>query len=96
MPAVTAAHQQAAFQAFAWTGWTYEQAVADPVRSRLVMLRARQLCNAEARVMRRSVALAELPCLRAYLQQPHVRGTGVPYGAITHDCKRAAAGDRDD
>ena len=34
MPAVTAAHQQAAFQAFAWTGWTYEQAMADQMRSR--------------------------------------------------------------
>ena len=93
--AVTERHRLAAFEAMAWAGWTYEQAMADTVRSRIVHLRARQLCNAEARVMRRQVVPAEPQRLQAYLQRPEVRGTGYPYGATT-DMKRAAAGDRDD
>lgn len=87
-PGVTDAHRAAAFQAMAWTGWTYEQAMADPVRSRIVQLRARQLCNAEARRMRRPI-LTDFPPRR---QPPGLHTTRV----LQTDCKRAAAGDRDD
>jgi hypothetical protein len=42
-----------------WKGWTFEQAMADDVRSKVVNSRARHLCNAEAQTMRR-VPLAYL------------------------------------
>lgn len=77
---VTEAHQRAAFAAFAWTGWTFEQAMADEVRSRLVRLRARQLCSQQARTTRRVV----------------VPAAGAQRWLASFDCKRAAAGDRDD
>jgi hypothetical protein len=82
-PAVTAEHQRAAFEAFAWTGWTFEQAMADPLRSRLVKLRARQICSAAAALRRvRFVAFQKPP---------------QPYRPVhLSDLKRAAAGDRDD
>lgn len=88
---VTEAHRRAAFQAMAWVGWTYEQAMADTVRSRIVRLRARQMCNAEARVMRRQV----VPVIDTRPFQVHQ--TGQPVWVVHQtDCKRAAAGDRDD
>lgn len=92
--AVTDQHRRAAFQAMAWVGWTYEQAMADPVRSRLVNLRARQMCNAQARAPRRIVVeptpqqARHALLLRAglYLLRP------LP----ATDLKRAASGDRDE
>lgn len=40
-------HLRAAFEAMHWMGWTYEAAMADPVRSRLVQWRACQLRRRE-------------------------------------------------
>lgn len=37
---LTTEQLQAAFQAFHWHGWTFEAAMADPLRSRLVKGRA--------------------------------------------------------
>lgn len=37
---LTTEQLQAAFQAFHWAGWTFEAAMADPVRSRIVKGRA--------------------------------------------------------
>ncbi len=48
-PAVTEAHQRAAFAQMGWVGWTYEQAMADDVRSRVLMALARSLRNREWR-----------------------------------------------
>lgn len=53
LPAITEAHRRAAFEAMAWVGWTYEQALADPVRSRLILARACELRNAEHRYLKR-------------------------------------------
>lgn len=48
-PAVTEVHQRAAFAQMGWVGWTYEQAMADDVRSRVLMALARSLRNREWR-----------------------------------------------
>lgn len=79
MAPATEAHHRAAFAAMAWAGWTYEEAMADPLRSRLVKLRACQLRNTEHR---RASRIAAAP--------PHAMRPAA------FDCKRAAAGDRDD
>lgn len=96
--AVTDQHRQRAFEAMHWTGWTFEAAMADQVRSRLVNLRARQMCNAEARVLRRHVVVLPLPKATAlsYLRhrlQPVQQA--LEQGRL-RDLKSAAAGERDD
>lgn len=84
-------HLQAAFQAMAWEGWTYEAAMADDVRSRIVRLRARQIAQRET-LLRRYVARPLTRQMRPHVEalmsrlQPHALA----------DLKRAAAGDRDD
>lgn len=40
---LTTEQLQAAFQAFAWVGWTFSEAMADPLRARLVRARACQM-----------------------------------------------------
>lgn len=55
LPATTEAHRRAAFAAMAWVGWSYEQAMADPTRSHLVQLRARQMSQAKTKAQRRVV-----------------------------------------
>jgi|GEM_PF-5300147 hypothetical protein len=90
--AITTEHLQAAFKAMAWLGWTFEAAMADPVRSRLLQLRARQMCQAQAR---RRVVVAPRQTgqllIRRWLAEPNAYP-----GAHLNDLKRAAAGDRDD
>lgn len=92
---VTEAHRRAAFKAMAWAGWTYEQAMEDTVRSRIVHLRARQLCNAEAKVWRHPVAAVHLstPCRADDASHQPLRHA---WASHVNDLKRAAAGDRDD
>lgn len=85
--AVTERHRRAAFDAMAWAGWTYEAAMADEVRSRIVNLRARHICNAEAKALRRHV-------VRTPAQHQAVVQLLRPLPAT--DLKRAAAGDRED
>lgn len=99
--AVTDEHRRAAFEAMHWPGWTFDQAMADEVRSRLVNLRARQICNAQARALRRHV----VPPMVAGLQQAqrearYLPGIGAqhrhatqPWPPTVQDLKRAAAGD---
>ena len=83
-PPVTEAHLRAAFAAMAWLGWSYEQAMADTVRSRLVTARAYQLRNTEWRtLLRRPLGVL-------------VTTYTAPHRPAAFDCKRAAAGDRDD
>lgn len=89
--AVTEAHRRAAFDAMHWMGWTFDDAMADDVRSRLVNLRARQICNAEARALRRHVVYA--------VTTGHVDAikTGQRFWPVhVSDLKRAASGDRDE
>lgn len=43
----TTAQLQAAFEAFAWVGWTFEAALADPLRARLLRARACQMRTRE-------------------------------------------------
>lgn len=79
LPAVAEQHRRAAFEAMAWTNWTYEQAMADDTRRRVVEARARQLRTAIWTATRRRIAR------EAFLsRQPNER-----------DAKRAAAGDVD-
>jgi hypothetical protein len=97
--AVTDDHRRAAFEAMHWPGWTFDQAMADDVRSRLVNLRARQICNAQARALRRHVVPA-LPLPKATAAS-YARVHLQPYQqaylqAHLHDLKRAASGDRDE
>lgn len=81
LPPVTDAHRRAAFDAMHWPGWTYQQAMADPIRARLVECRAHQLRKQQWQQARR--------------QQRWTR-TPWPGRPTTQDLKRAAAGDRDD
>lgn len=85
-PTVTEEHRLAAFQAMHWVGWSYEQAMTHDTRSRLVNLRARQLCDAEHRAMQRRVIY---PAAANYRH-------ATTHRLDAYDCKRAAAGDRDD
>ena len=86
-------HLQAAFQAMAWDGWTYEAAMADPARKAVVSWRARQICNAQAkagqRVVIRPPACTGYRCTQKQLAPHHDEVHRI-------DLKRAAAGDRDD
>lgn len=94
--AVTDAHRRAAFDAMHWTGWTFDDAMADDVRSRLVNLRARQICNAEARALRRYVVRPLMQQARPLLEET-VRLLGPVIKAYhQQDLKRAASGDRDE
>ena len=47
LPPVTDTHRQAAFAAMHWTGCTYTQAIACPVKSRVVECRAAQIRTQE-------------------------------------------------
>lgn len=40
MPPVTDAHRRAAFCAMRWAGWTFDAALADPTRARVIECRA--------------------------------------------------------
>lgn len=85
-------HLQAAFQAMAWEGWTFEAAMADPTRKAIVSWRARQICDAQAKAGRRVVTLHITG-----QKKPVRRNTSGRYWpAAVQDLKRAAAGDRDD
>lgn len=88
-------HLQAAFKAMAWEGWTYEAAMADPTRKAIVSWRARQICNAEAVWLRRHVVRPLMRQIRPALEDLVPRLMPAIGGHVT-DCKRAAAGDRDD
>lgn len=61
LPATTEAHRRAAFLAMAWLGWTYEQAMTDPVRSRLVAARASHMRKAQTKAQRRFVLPVRYP-----------------------------------
>lgn len=49
MPPVTMEQLRAAFELMAWRGWTFEAAMADPIRSRVLRARAAQLRAQEYR-----------------------------------------------
>lgn len=82
MPAVTDAHRRAAFAAMGWIGWSFEAAMADAVRSRVVECRAHALRKAQWSAQR----LRRVPWPPASEQPRPERRDG----------KRAAAGDFDD
>lgn len=44
---ITEAHRRAAFEAMAWKGWTFEQAMANDMRRRLVECRATAMAARE-------------------------------------------------
>lgn len=83
LPEVTDAHRAAAFARFAWTDLTYEQAMADPLRGRLIEARAHQLRTQEWKQGQRR------PSARLYTL-PRIASRPV------FDAKRAAAGDFDE
>lgn len=47
LPEVTDAHRRAAFAAMRWNGWTFEAAMADETRQRVIEARAHQLRTQE-------------------------------------------------
>lgn len=88
LPPVTDDHRRAAFVAMGWVGWTYETAMADAVRGRVVEARAHQLRKqqwAAQRWQRAPWPPAPAPSSLQPYQRAHLS-----------DLKRAAAGDRDD
>lgn len=91
LPEVTEQHRRAAFKAMAWTGWTYEQAMANDTRRRVVEARAHQLRKADWLASRRQVLRPALP-----LPQTAHRLQAGMYRNPPQDLKRAAAGDFDE
>lgn len=97
LPEVTEAHRRAAFEAMHWEGWTFERAMNDDSRRRLVEARAHQVRTREA-CGRAWMPTPSLQANRPVCAAPAVRNTPLlrplPAGAV--DRKRAAAGDRDE
>ncbi len=96
MREVNDADRRAAFEAMHWAGWTYEAAMADDTRSRLVEARAHQLRT-------RSCCARDLPMPSMPVARPAAPARVVQTPALSRpplagavDRKRAAAGDRDD
>lgn len=87
LPPVTDEHRHAAFSAMGWLGWTYEQAMADDLRARLVECRAHHLRKQQWQQARRQQRWTRTPWPPA----PTRKAT-----PARQDMKRAAAGDRDD
>lgn len=98
LPDVTDAHRRAAFEAMHWTGWTFEAALADDTRRRVVEARAHQMRTQEWKQSKRTLFatvwigcdFASKPDLTVYWRPPQGHSSG------TIDLKRAAAGDFDD
>lgn len=89
LPPVTDEHRRAAFTRMHWAGWTFEAAMADTLRARLVECRAHQLRKQQWQQQTRQQAR------QAWARPPHAPAH-TPAPASATDCKRAAAGDRDD
>lgn len=101
LPEVTEAHRLAAFEAMRWTGWTFEAAMADDTRRRVIEARAHQVRTQQWRAERRHRGvgpyLAGLQiAMREARYTPHVGNPSKPWPPSVHDLKRAAAGDLDD
>jgi hypothetical protein len=47
IPPVTQAHRRAAFEAMHWAGWTFDAAMANDMRRRLIESRAHQMRTSE-------------------------------------------------
>ena len=90
LPEVTEQHRRAAFAAMAWVGWTYERAMADDTRRRVVEARAHQLRKADWLASRRQVLRPALPMSQAMRLQNGM------YRSARQDLKRAAGGDFED
>lgn len=97
LPEVTDEHRRAAFEAFGWTGWTFESAMADDLHRRLIEARAHQLRTRQA-CGRAWVLSPSVPAARPAAPPPAVRAPALfrPPLDSAVDRKRAAAGDRDD
>lgn len=97
LPEVTEAHRRAAFEAMHWADWTYEQAMADDTRSRVIEVRAHQIRTSavcgRAWVPTPSAAAPRPAAPQQQVQKPSV--IRAPIAGVV-DRKRAAAGDRDD
>lgn len=97
MPEVTDAHRHAAFEAMHWAGWTFDAAMADDTRRRLIEARAHQLrtkaCCARTELPTPSLPVSRPACPSRPAPAPVLLRAPLT-GAV--DRKRAAAGDRDD
>lgn len=87
LPEVTDAHRLAAFQAMHWLGWTFEAAMGNDTRRRLIECRAHQMRKQQWQAERRN---------RAARYTPRAATPSKPWPPTVHDLKRAAAGDLDD
>ena len=106
LPEVTEAHRRAAFEAMRWTGWTFEAAMADDTRRRVIEARAHQvrtqLWRSERHQCHSADALAFMVeglriAQRNARYTPHIGiDYGNPWPPTVQDLKRAAAGDLDD
>lgn len=91
LPDVTDAHRRAAFEAMRWTGWTFEAAMADDTRRRVIEARAHQVRTQQWKATRRTV----IRHMASTGDQHPIKGRpGQRFWPI--DLKRAAAGDLDD
>lgn len=103
LPDVTDAHRRAAFTLMNWPDCSFEQAMANDTRRRVIEACAHRLRTREWLQQRRSVAPMVAGLQQALHQArylPHVgaqeRHATTPWPPAVRDLKRAAAGDLDD
>lgn len=103
LPQVTDAHRRAAFTLMGWPGCSFDDAMADTLRRRVIEACAHQLRTREWLQQRRRVAPMFAGLQQALHQArylPHVgaqeRHATTPWPPAVRDLKRAAAGDLDD
>lgn len=87
LPEVTDEHRRAAFDSLCLAGTTYEAAMQDDTRRRIVEARAHQLRTRQWKAEKHRAI------------QRHIEATLIAkryWATPAHDLKRAAAGDRDD
>lgn len=100
LPEVTDEHRRAAFVSLCLTGTTYEAAMQDDTRRRIVEARAHQLRTRQWKAEKHQAIQQYVSGLRIAQRNarytPHVGAPSKPWPPTVHDLKRAAAGDRDD
>lgn len=105
LPEVTDAHRRAAFTLLSWPNLSFEQAMADDVRRKLINTCAAELRKRDWMQTRRAVRLAPMVAglQQAQREARYRPGIGAqhrhatqPWPPSVQDLKRAAAGDLDD
>lgn len=103
LPQVTDAHRRAAFTLMGWPECSFDAAMANDLRRRVIEACAHQLRTREWLQQRKRVASMTAGLQRAMTETRYRSGIGAqerhattPWPPAVRDLKRAAAGDLDD